>query len=164
LPPEQATDKGHCRRASDVYSLGAVLISIADRAPAVHWRNASDTLLKSSKAQTVAPRLLNPSTPRDLEIICLKCLEKSPQRRYLSAQELADDTRSVPPPRADPHASRQASGEKFSTGAGVGGTRGNLGASGCRDCGFRDLSRFPIPPGPRRAMERLRDRCEPGEQ
>src|SRR5204862_533992 len=43
------------------------------------------------KAEPVAPRALNPATPRELESICLKCLEKTAQRRYASAQELSDD-------------------------------------------------------------------------
>ena len=92
LPPEQAVDQwGTVGPQSDVYSVGAILYELLTARRPFVGESLQDTLAQVLKVEPVAPRLLNPAIPRDLESICLKCLEKSPQRRYESAQGLADE-------------------------------------------------------------------------
>jgi WD40 repeat protein/predicted Ser/Thr protein kinase len=92
MPPEQADPKrGQTTPASDVYSLGAILYHlITGRAPFMA-ETLTQTLRLVVESEHVSPQLLNPSLPQDLETICLKCLEKEPERRYGSARELADE-------------------------------------------------------------------------
>jgi serine/threonine protein kinase/WD40 repeat protein len=92
MSPEQAAGKQDLvGPASDIYSLGAVLYaSLSGRAPFVA-DSPVDTLLQVMNKEPVSPRELNPSVPKDLETICLKCLNKEAQKRYYSAQDLADD-------------------------------------------------------------------------
>ena len=92
MPPEQAAGKrGQVGPHSDVYSLGAVFYHLLTARPPFLAETLSETLLQVQHADPIAPRLLNPAVPRDLETICLKCLEKEPRQRYATAQALADE-------------------------------------------------------------------------
>ncbi|HJT33375.1 MAG TPA: protein kinase, partial [Pirellulales bacterium] len=92
MPPEQASgDGGQIDGAADVYALGAVLYALLVGRPPFQADNPIDTVLQVLHREAVAPRQLNARIPRDLETICLKCLRKSPRRRYSDAAALADD-------------------------------------------------------------------------
>jgi WD40 repeat protein len=92
MPPEQAgTSRHRVSRSSDIYSLGAMLYHMLVGRPPFVSPTLDQTLEQVLHGEPVAPRLLNPAVPRDLETICLKCLEKEPARRYSSAQALADE-------------------------------------------------------------------------
>src|SRR5262245_30164382 len=92
MAPEQA--EGHKDRigpATDVYALGAILYELLARKPPFQGATPLASLRLVLAQDPVAPSRLAPSVPRDLEAICLKCLEKAPGRRYGSAQVLAED-------------------------------------------------------------------------
>jgi tetratricopeptide (TPR) repeat protein len=92
IPPEQAAGrKGDIGPATDVYSLGAVLYYLLTARPPFVAETMTQTLRMVAEQEPVSPRLLNASVPRDVETICLKCLEKDSRRRYATAQELADE-------------------------------------------------------------------------
>jgi eukaryotic-like serine/threonine-protein kinase len=92
MAPEQAAPwGGKVGRHTDVYSLGAILFQLlTGRAPFMAGTIPA-TLHAVLHTEAVSPRVLVPGLPRDLETICLKCLEKEPARRYATAQQLADE-------------------------------------------------------------------------
>jgi WD40 repeat protein len=92
VSPEQAlARRGTVGKHSDVYSLGAILYHLLTGRPPFQGETLSEVLRQLAADDPLAPRLLIPGVPQDLETICLKCLEKEPASRYQTAQELADE-------------------------------------------------------------------------
>ena len=92
MAPEQAAgNNASLSSATDVYGLGAVLYQLLTGHPPFAGGTTYETIKLLLETEPRQPRLLNPKIDRDLSTICLKCLEKDPQRRYSSALALAED-------------------------------------------------------------------------
>lgn len=92
MAPEQARGEGQeLGPLADVYALGATLYEMLTGVPPFQAATALETLLLSLNQDPIPPGRLRTNLPRDIETICLKCLEKEPRRRYASAEALADD-------------------------------------------------------------------------
>ncbi len=91
MAPEQARESGQITALSDVYSLGATLYQMLSGRPPFVADTTLETLRKVLDEEPLPLRQSYPTVAADLDTICLKCLEKDPQRRYASAEALADD-------------------------------------------------------------------------
>ena len=92
MAPEQASgSRKRLSAATDVYGLGAILYELLTGSPPFRNETVMETVVDVLERDPSPPRELRPEIPKELETICLKCLEKSPQQRYPSAAALAEE-------------------------------------------------------------------------
>lgn len=91
MAPEQAAGRKDVGPAADVYALGAILYECLTGRPPFRAATPLDTIMQVVNDDPARPRQVNPTVSKDLEAVCLKCLDKDPRRRYATAEALAAD-------------------------------------------------------------------------
>lgn len=91
MAPEQASGAKQIGPAVDIHALGAILFELITGRPPFLGSTLLETVFQVRHADPISPRQLQPACPRDLEVITLQCLRKEPERRYATAEELADE-------------------------------------------------------------------------
>ncbi len=91
MPPEQADSNASITTAADVYSIGAILYELLTEQPPHRGSTPVETLMRVINEPVTPVRDLDAQVDRDLELICMKCLEHAPASRYVSAAALSDD-------------------------------------------------------------------------
>jgi len=92
MSPEQLSSDPLAVTASvDIYAMGTILYESLTSIPPFIGGSLQEVLEKVKYTEPLAPRLINPSFPQDLNTVCLKCLQKDPSKRYASALELAEE-------------------------------------------------------------------------
>jgi hypothetical protein len=94
MAPEQGAGKSNqVGPTTEVYALGEILYEMLTGRPPFSGPNTLDVLLRVQTQDPASPRQIRPDVPRDLDVICLKCLRKAPSQRYPTAPDLAHDLR-----------------------------------------------------------------------
>lgn len=91
MAPEQARGERDVGPAADTYALGSIIYALLTGRPPFMGPTALETVMMVIRSEPVPPSRMQPKLTRDLEIICLKCLQKEPAKRYATAEELASD-------------------------------------------------------------------------